>query len=96
MKGKIKRTNKTTLLITELPIGKWTQNYRETVLEKMMAGGTDKADDKKKKRNTKKEENVAEAEEADKSSSEISDFKVRSDLHLLSIPSTILYMIVVA
>ena len=53
VKGKIKRISNTTLLITELPIGKWTQNYKETVLEKMLAS-SDKADDKKKKTKSKK------------------------------------------
>jgi DNA topoisomerase-2 len=48
VRGKIKRTNDTTLVISELPIGKWTQDYK-AFLEKMM--------------------------DADKSESEISDFK---------------------
>lgn len=41
VKGKIERTNDTTLLITELPIGKWTQDYK-AFLEGMMTG-TDKS-----------------------------------------------------
>ncbi len=41
VRGKIERTNDTTLVITELPIGKWTQDYK-TFLEDMMTG-TDKA-----------------------------------------------------
>lgn len=40
VRGKIERTNDTTLVITELPIGKWTQDYK-TFLEDMMTG-TDK------------------------------------------------------
>ena len=40
VKGKIERTTDTTLLITELPIGKWTQDYK-AFLESMMTG-TDK------------------------------------------------------
>jgi DNA topoisomerase-2 len=40
VKGKIERTNDTTLLITELPVGKWTQDYK-AFLEGMVAG-TDK------------------------------------------------------
>ncbi|KAL3807608.1 hypothetical protein ACHAXA_002546 [Cyclostephanos tholiformis] len=49
VKGKIERINDTTLLISELPIGKWTQDYK-SFLEGMMTG-------------------------AEKSPSEISDFK---------------------
>lgn len=49
VKGKIERINETTMLISELPIGKWTQDYK-SFLEGMMTG-------------------------ADKSPSEISDFK---------------------
>ena len=41
MKGKIERIDDTTLLITELPIGKWTQDYK-SFLEGMMTG-TDKS-----------------------------------------------------
>ncbi|KAL7543375.1 hypothetical protein ACHAXR_013102 [Thalassiosira sp. AJA248-18] len=41
VKGKIERTDDTTLLITELPIGKWTQDYK-AFLEGMMTG-TDKS-----------------------------------------------------
>ena len=37
VRGKIERTNDTTLLITELPIGKWTQDYK-VFLEGMMTG----------------------------------------------------------
>ena len=37
VKGKIERTNDTTLLITELPIGKWTQDYK-AFLEGMITG----------------------------------------------------------
>lgn len=37
VKGKIERTDDTTLLITELPIGKWTQDYK-AFLEGMMTG----------------------------------------------------------
>eukprot|EP00584_Thalassiosira_punctigera_P019142 CAMPEP_0172572992 /NCGR_PEP_ID=MMETSP1067-20121228/135960_1 /TAXON_ID=265564 ORGANISM="Thalassiosira punctigera, Strain Tpunct2005C2" /NCGR_SAMPLE_ID=MMETSP1067 /ASSEMBLY_ACC=CAM_ASM_000444 /LENGTH=1500 /DNA_ID=CAMNT_0013365583 /DNA_START=62 /DNA_END=4564 /DNA_ORIENTATION=+ len=37
VKGKIERTDDITLLITELPIGKWTQDYK-AFLEGMMAG----------------------------------------------------------
>lgn len=43
VKGKIKR------IISELPVGTWTQNYRENVLETMLAGA-DKTDEKKKKK----------------------------------------------
>ena len=39
--GKIERTDDTTLVISELPIGKWTQDYK-TFLEEMMTG-TDKS-----------------------------------------------------
>ena len=39
--GKIERTNDTTLVISELPIGRWTQDHK-TFLEEMMTG-TDKA-----------------------------------------------------
>lgn len=35
--GKIERTDNTTLLITELPIGKWTQDNK-TFLDSMMTG----------------------------------------------------------
>ena len=41
VKGKIERINETTMLITELPIGKWTQDYK-SFLEGMMTG-TDKS-----------------------------------------------------
>lgn len=41
MKGKIERIDDTTLRITELPIGKWTQDYK-SFLEGMMTG-TDKS-----------------------------------------------------
>ena len=41
VKGKIERIDDTTLLITELPIGKWTQDYK-SFLEGMMTG-TDKS-----------------------------------------------------
>jgi len=41
VRGKIERTSDTTLHITELPIGKWTQDYK-AFLEGMMAG-TDKS-----------------------------------------------------
>ena len=41
VKGKIERTDDTTLVITELPIGKWTQDYKK-FLEDMMTG-TDKS-----------------------------------------------------
>jgi DNA topoisomerase-2 len=41
VKGKIERTNATTLKITELPIGRWTQDYK-AFLEGMMTG-TDKS-----------------------------------------------------
>jgi len=41
VKGKIKRINATTMIITELPIGKWTQDYK-AFLEGMMTG-TDKS-----------------------------------------------------
>jgi DNA topoisomerase-2 len=44
MKGKIKRTDETTMLITELPIGKWTQDYK-SFMEGMMTG-TDKSPSK--------------------------------------------------
>ena len=37
VKGKIERIDDTTLLITELPIGKWTQDYK-SFLEGMMTG----------------------------------------------------------
>ena len=37
VKGKIERTNETTLLISELPIGKWTQDYK-AFLEGLMTG----------------------------------------------------------
>eukprot|EP00970_Alexandrium_tamarense_P016085 scaffold6070_cov143-Alexandrium_tamarense.AAC.1 len=40
VEGKIERTSDTTLLITELPVGKWTQNYK-AFLEGLMSG-TDK------------------------------------------------------
>jgi len=40
-KGKIERTDETNLLITELPIGKWTQDYK-AFLEGLMTG-TDKS-----------------------------------------------------
>jgi len=40
-KGKIERTDETSLLITELPIGKWTQDYK-AFLEGLMTG-TDKS-----------------------------------------------------
>ena len=40
VRGKIERTDDTTLVITELPINKWTQDYK-TFLEEMMTG-TDK------------------------------------------------------
>ena len=46
--GKIKRANQSTLLIKELPVGRWTQDYKEKVPEKLTAGG-DKAEEKKKK-----------------------------------------------
>ena len=39
--GKIERTDDSTLLITELPLGKWTQDYK-SFLEGMMTG-TDKS-----------------------------------------------------
>eukprot|EP00985_Skeletonema_marinoi_P019020 scaffold10767_cov109-Skeletonema_marinoi.AAC.4 len=39
--GKIERTNDTTLVISELPIGRWTQDHK-TFLEEMMTG-TDKS-----------------------------------------------------
>lgn len=42
IRGKIERTNDTTLLITELPLNKWTQDYKAGVLESMMTG-TDKS-----------------------------------------------------
>ncbi|EJK75837.1 hypothetical protein THAOC_02435 [Thalassiosira oceanica] len=41
VRGKIERTSDTTLLITELPIGKWTQDYKG-FLEGLMSG-TDKS-----------------------------------------------------
>jgi len=41
VRGKIERTDDTTLVISELPIGKWTQDYK-TFLEEMMTG-TDKS-----------------------------------------------------
>jgi len=41
VRGEIERTDDTTLVISELPIGKWTQDYK-TFLEEMMTG-TDKA-----------------------------------------------------
>ena len=63
-RGKIKRVNNTTLLIEELPVGRWTQDYKEKVLEKMMAG-SDKADEKKKKGD----------EKGEKIEHEITDFK---------------------
>ena len=37
VKGKIERINETTMLISELPIGKWTQDYK-SFLEGMMTG----------------------------------------------------------
>ena len=61
VQGKIKRINHTTLIITELPIGKWTQDYKEKVLEKMLSGG-DKANDKKKKKGDDEEDLVYKAE----------------------------------
>jgi len=39
--GKIERTDNNTLVISELPIGKWTQDYK-SFLEDMMKTGTDK------------------------------------------------------
>ena len=47
-KGVYKRMNQTTLQITELPIGMWTEKYKEH-LEKLM--GSNDQDDKKDKRN---------------------------------------------
>lgn len=41
VRGKIERTDDATLVISELPIGKWTQDYK-TFLEEMMTG-TDKS-----------------------------------------------------
>jgi DNA gyrase/topoisomerase IV subunit A len=41
VQGKIDRTDDNTLVISELPIGKWTQDYK-TFLEEMMKTGTDK------------------------------------------------------
>lgn len=67
VQGKIKRINNTTLIITELPIGKWTQDYKEKVLEKMLTG--DKVNDKKKKKGD--EENLVD----DKADSGIQDFR---------------------
>lgn len=43
-KGKIERINETAMLITELPLGKWTQDYK-SFLEGMMTG-TDKSPSK--------------------------------------------------
>ena len=66
--GKVKRISNTTLLISELPVGKWTQEYKE-VLEKMMAVAD--ADDKKKKTKKKGEEEDGEGKAAQ---SEIMNF----------------------
>ena len=41
VKGKVERVNETSMLISELPIGKWTQDYK-SFLEGMMTG-TDKS-----------------------------------------------------
>lgn len=42
VKGKIERTGDDTLLITELPVKRWTQDYKE-MLEKMITGDEKKA-----------------------------------------------------
>ena len=55
LRGNIKRTSKTTLLITELPAGRWTQDYKEKILEKMMEGA-DKSNKKKKGEEKESEE----------------------------------------
>lgn len=39
--GEIGMVDDTTIEITELPVGTWTQNYKESVLEPMLLG-TDK------------------------------------------------------
>ncbi|EJK52100.1 hypothetical protein THAOC_28668 [Thalassiosira oceanica] len=43
-KGKIRRKNETTLVITELPVGKWTQDYK-MFLEGLMASDEEKERD---------------------------------------------------
>ncbi|KAL7550823.1 hypothetical protein ACHAWF_014023 [Thalassiosira exigua] len=67
VKGRIKRTNKTTLHITELPIGKWTQDYKK-ILESMLPGA-EKTDTKRKKKK------AGDEEEEDRNEGEIMDFK---------------------
>lgn len=49
VEGKIERTNDTTLVITELPIRKWTQDYK-IFLEAMMNGDAKKAPEIKVRR----------------------------------------------
>jgi DNA topoisomerase II len=73
IRGKIKRINDTTLLITELPIGKWTQEYKN-FLEGMMIG-SDKADDKKKKKTSKAKKDEDDEGDEKKKEAGIIDFK---------------------
>jgi DNA topoisomerase II len=63
VRGKVERINDTTLFISELPIKKWTQDYKQ-FLEEMLVG-SEKKEEKKK------------AEKTDKSETdfEIKDFK---------------------
>jgi len=67
--GKIERTNDTTLKITELPIKKWTQDYK-MFLEGMMLGGSG-ASSSSKSAKSKKDEEKKEKE----SVIDIKDFK---------------------
>ncbi|KAL9179430.1 hypothetical protein ACHAXT_008720 [Thalassiosira profunda] len=69
VRGKIERTNSTTLLITELPVGTSTEAYKHKVLEGMLAGA-DKSDGKKKKRKSADEE-----DEEEVISTDITEFK---------------------
>ena len=67
VRGKVERINDTTLFISELPIKKWTQDYKQ-FLEEMLVGS-------EKKEEKKTEKKKAEKTEKSEIDFEIKDFK---------------------
>lgn len=72
--GEVAIVSDDTIEITELPIGVWTQKYKESTLEPMLEGGAPERETKKKGKK-KDDEEEGEKEKKKKVESLITDFK---------------------
>jgi len=63
LSGEVRVLDDTTVEITELPIGVWTQNYKESVLEPMLYGNEKEKEKEKPGAKGKGKKGAAAAEE---------------------------------